>query len=193
MANAKIWAIAILILAAGLFFAQRAKSRYTSQEEAIFIGNTTEIQRVGIQKGGQAVELLKAGDDWRIAGNDSLEVRQDRIQDLLKKVLAVKRTTVMTENPERWATYSVDDSSGTHLRLFDRNDRSLGHFVFGESLSDWSRNYVRIDPRASVYLTDEGVIHELGTEATFWGEKPSQKPADSTRVGPREGRIRDEG
>ncbi len=184
MGRLKFWIIAIVILVAGFVYVQRSKTQYTTSVEGVFSGDTKSIHTVRIQKGDDTLELVKENDEWRIAGHDTLEIRQNRIDDLLNNVLAVKRSTVMTEKAERWSTYSVDDATGTHLTLLDNNNETLGHFVFGQSKSDWSKSYVRIESSPTVYLTDSNVIYRLNTSATFWGEKPEppQEAADSLRV-----------
>ena len=182
MRNMKLWIAMIAILVVGAVYVQHSKTRYTASSEDVFSADREEIQRVLIRTGDTSLELVNAGGEWRIAGNDTLVVRQDRLDALLNKALAVKRTTVMTEKAEKWGTYSVDDSTGTHIALVDPSGGMLGEVVFGRSMSDWSKSYVRLKPDPAVYLTDHNVMYYLSTEATFWGEKPEppEAPADSS-------------
>ena len=96
-------------------------------------------------------------------------------------MLEVKTGTIVTKNPDKWTTYSVDDSLGTHLVLIDDEDNKVAHYVFGRSKSDYSHNNVRlrgekesVDVLNNVYRTSSSVIHHLNTRATFWGEKPPE-------------------
>ena len=78
----------------------------------------------------------------------------------------------MTQKQEKWFTYNVDDSTGTHIALVDWNDETIGYFVFGRSNSDYSRCYVRGQNSDNVYLTNKNVMYNLQTRPTYWGEPP---------------------
>jgi len=179
--NLKIWIAGIIVLIAAFLYVQRSKSRYTTHSESIFQGDKEAVSQVRISKGDDALVLQKTDDVWHIVGHDTLETRQNRIDDLTDRVLGVRRTTMMTVRPEKWPTYSVDDSTGTHLQVYGSQEDLLGDFVFGRSTSDWSKNYVRIAPEPGVYLTDSNVMYVLSTSPTYWGTvpKPPEPPADS--------------
>ena len=180
--------IVLVILMAGYFFISSKQSSLVTQSSSIFDGNTELISKVLIQSSNDAIELSKLGDSWEISGNDTLVILQNRIDNLLNTVLSVNRETMVSQNPEKWDKYSVDDSSGTHLALLDAEDNTIGYFVFGRSMSDYSHNYIRLQGDDNVYLTDSNVIHHLSTVVTFWGEVPkidepeTINPSDSIKI-----------
>jgi len=149
--------------------------RKTSTSE-MFTGNSENIAKVLIQQGDTAIELNQVNGEWSIGGIDTLIIRTDRIESLLTKVLMVKKETPVSKNPDKWGTYSVDDSSGTHLALIDAAGETIDYFVFGRSKSDWSHNYVRHGDSPDVFLTNESIIHFLNTSGSFWGEAPAPPP-----------------
>ena len=160
-----------------------------TKSDVIFTGNKTEIVKILIQKGEDAIQLEKLDTTWHIAGVDTLIIRQNRINDLFDKVLEVKRTTIRSRKESNWINYSVDDSTGTHLALIDKSDNTIGYFVFGRSTSDWAHNFVRLrgendskDVLKNVYETSENVIHLLNTSETYWGEKPKEPELISAEV-----------
>lgn len=175
----KVWIVVILLLAVGLFYVYRARSMRAVSPEPIFERDKTEVHRVAIRKGGREIELVREDGEWRISGNDTLEVRPNRLDGLFNRVLKAKRATVMTERTDRWATYSVDDSTGTRLKVMGEGGVVLGEYVFGQSRSDWSKSYVRIPPDPTVYLADENVTFQLDPDETFWGEAPKAEEDDS--------------
>ena len=190
--NLRIWIAGIIVLAIAFLYVQRSKSRYTAHSESVFSGDKEAVGKVLIRKGEDELVLEKANDAWHIVGHDSLATRQNRIDDLMDRVLGVRRTTMMTERPEKWSIYSVDDSTGIHLVVYGSDGGGLGAFVFGRSTSDWSKNYVRMKPDPGVYLTDSSVMYVLSTSPTYWGTKPKPpEPApdslgtDTTSAEPR--------
>ncbi len=160
--------ILIIVWFANSYF----QNKYTTQSSEIFVGDPEDVHKVLIQLSGDAIELSKDADIWSISGIDTLIIRQNRIDNLLNSVLTVNRETMVSNNPDNWPKFSVDDSSGTHLALIDASGSTIAYYVFGRSKSDWSHNYVRIEDDTAVYLTNNNVINHLSTKATFWGEKP---------------------
>jgi len=179
----KSWRNALIVmgvLIAAYFLNSHFQNRYTTQSSEIYSGDPEDVYKVLIQSTGDAIELSKEADTWVISGNDTLVMRQNRIDNLLSSVLSVNRETMVSKNPENWSKFSVDDSTGTHLALIDASGNTMAYYVFGRSKSDWSHNYVRIEEDPAVYLTDTNVINHLSTKATFWGEvpKPPELPEE---------------
>ena len=152
--------------------------------ELIFKGDIEDVHKILLYKGNESVELVKENDQWVIFGNDSLMVRENRIDDFFNKVLNTKKETLVLDNKERWHVLSVDDSLGTHLELYNNNDKKVGYYVFGRSSKDWKHNYVRIGNESNVYLTDQNIVNNLNPRATFWGEKPKLIESDSLQILP---------
>ena len=42
-----------------------------------------------------------------------------------------------------------------------KNNNKIGYYVFGRSKKDWKHNYVRINQKPHVYLTNQNVINNL--------------------------------
>ena len=81
----------------------------------------------------------------------------------------------MTKKQEKWATYNVSDSLGTHLALVGWNDQTISYLVFGRSNSDYARCYVRTENSPDVYLVSENIVYSLQTSPTYCGENPVEK------------------
>ena len=155
--------------------------RITSAEE-LFSEDLSIVHKILIQKGQDAIELVKDNESWSISGSDTLVIRENRISDLIDKVLTLKHETPISNNPDNWSKFSVDDSLGIHLALIDANGGTIEYFVFGRSQSDYTHNYVRIGEKPEVYLTSGNVLHHLNTKPEFWGKAPvkPELPPDTT-------------
>jgi hypothetical protein len=181
MANStKLWILVVAAIVVGIFYVQQSKTSRMATTAEIWSGEKDDVQKVIVTKAGESIELLKQGGRWIITGHDSLSMRENRIDGLFNKVLAVKRTTLMTEKESRWEAYSVTDSLGIVLAIQDVVGNDLANFVFGQSRSDWSKNYVRIGSDPTVYLTDANITYHLNTTSDFWGEIPKPPEVDST-------------
>ena len=183
-------ALIILVVLTGIFFLNKnSQSKLETVSEDIFTDDIEDIFKFLIQKGEEAIELTRIDTLWHISGNDTLEVKSRSMDNLFDKVLGVNRGTIISENPEKYKKYSVDDSTGTHLAVIDSKGETIGYYIFGRSKSDYSRSYVRVGSDPKVYLADQNVTYMLQTRPTYWGEKPKEEvlppadiPADTTTI-----------
>ena len=186
--NFKI-ALIILVVLIGVYLLNiRSQGKFESTSTAIFTDDPEEIFKVLIQQGEEAVELARLDTIWRISGNDTLVTKPRSIENLFDKVLKINRGTIISENPDNYQKYSLDDSTGTHLAVINSKGETVGYYIFGRSKSDYSRSYVRIGDDPNVYLADQNVLYMLSTQETYWGETPKEEilpppidiPADTT-------------
>ena len=174
--NLKISLIVFAVLVGIYFLTQRTQSKYSSQSSRLFKSSENDVKRFLIQNKEDAIELAYEDSVWVISGNDTLIVKQQSIDNFLDKVLMVETGTLISKNPDKWSKYSVDDSSGTHLALIDDQGNTIEYAVFGQSKSDYARNYVRTNDNTNVRLTNNSVLFFLGTSPTYWGEVPKPEP-----------------
>ena len=172
--NFQVSLIVLVVLIGIFFFTKNSQSKLESVSEAIFTDDINDIFKFLIQKGEEAIELARLDTIWRISGNDTLEVKSQSMDNLFDKVLKVNRGTIISENPEKYNKYLVDDSTGTHLAVIDSKGETIGYYVFGRSQSDYSRSYIRVGSDPKVYLADQNVTYMLQTRPTYWGEKPKE-------------------
>ena len=183
-------ALIVLVILVGIYFLNKSsQTKFESTSEAIFNDDPEDVFKFLIQQGQEAIELSRVDTLWRISGNDTLEVKSRSMDNLFDKVLKVNRGTIISENPEKYGKYSVDDSTGTHLAVINSKGETVGYYVFGRSKSDYSRSYVRVGSDPKVYLADQNVTYMLQTRPTYWGEKPKEEvlppvdiPADTTTI-----------
>ncbi len=186
--NFKIALIVLVVLTGVYLLNIRSQGKLESTSTTIFTDDQEDVFKVLIQTGNEAVELARVDTIWRISGNDTLVIKPRSIENLFDKVLKANRGTIISENPEKYGKYSVDDSTGTHLAVINSDGKTVGYYVFGRSKSDYSRSYIRIGDDQNVYLADQNVTYMLSTRATYWGEKPKEEelplpvniPADTT-------------
>ena len=165
----------ILIILIGLYYINKqSQLSYTSNSTDLFSLSKDDVKKILIQSNQEVIELVKTDTIWNISGNDTLVVKKQSMTQFFDRVLNLKLETLMTSKQEKWETYNVSDSTGTHLALVGLNDETIGYYVFGRSNSDYSRCYVRIEKSSNVYLVNENVVYSLQTSPTYWGESPKE-------------------
>ena len=165
----------VLCVIIGLYFINLSGQKsYSSSSTNLTSIKKEDIQKILIQNKGEALELVRIDTVWNISGHDSLIIKEQPLNNLFDKVLNLQLQTVMTKKEEKWDTFNVGDSTGTHLALIDSKDQTVAYFVFGRSNSDFSRCYVRESGKPTVYLANDNVIFNIQTRPNFWGEKPKE-------------------
>ena len=119
-------ALIVLVIFVGIYFLNKSsQTKFESTSESIFNDEPEDIFKFLIQKGEEAIELARVDTLWRISGNDTLEVKSRSMDNLFDKVLKVNRGTIISENPEKYGKYSVDDSTGTHLAVINSKGETV--------------------------------------------------------------------
>ena len=159
----------ILSTIIGLYFLNIAKQKdYQSTSSSLIDFSKEDINKIIIQTGQEAIEIIRIDSVWNISGYDSLIINEQSLNTLFNSVFNLKIQNLMTQKQDKWMKFNVDDSTGTHLALIDINDNTIGYYVFGRSNSDYSRCYVRTSNN-NVYLANENIMHSLQTRPDFWG------------------------
>ncbi|MFQ6608036.1 MAG: DUF4340 domain-containing protein [Fidelibacterota bacterium] len=167
------WILGILIVLLAMsaldYFRQQG---FTTSTEALIDSDTPSIARLEIIKGEDSLTLAKIDTVWTILNHDSLQVRKERVKTLLDKLSSLGLGSILSSKREKWSTYSVDDSTGVSLTLYDFSDDTINHFVVGRSKSDWRRNNIRRGNDPNVYQLSGNIISQLQTRPLYWGKKP---------------------
>ena len=173
--NLQISLIILGILIGFYFINNSSQSKLVTKSEPIFTGNSEDIYKFLIQNGKEAIELSRLDTVWKISGNDTLSIKTRSMDNMFDKILKVNKGTVISENPDKYSKYSIDDSAGTHLAVIDEKGETIAYYIFGRSKTDYSRSYIRISEDPKVYLADQSVTYMLSTQETYWGEKPKEE------------------
>ncbi len=177
---------AVVILIILFLINHMGQKKHTTQSENLFTCNPDDVFNIIIEKEGNKLEITRMDTIWQIVGHDSLVIKRRQVDNFFTNVFTTKRQSIISRNPEKWATYSVDDSTGTLLTLLNDAGDTLNRVIFGRSKSNYNRNYVRIGNNPNVYQTNTNVIYQLQTRPTYWGQKPKppepEEKVDTTSV-----------
>ena len=87
---------------------------------------------------------------------------------------------LVTSKEENWDTYNVSAEKGTHLAFINQEGNTALYYVFGRSLTEYNRCYVRMNQDSQVFLLNNNIIYQLQTTPAFWGEVPVSSENDET-------------
>ena len=174
MTNTIKYSLGVLGLLIILFLTnQKSQNSYKIESEPIYTGSNDNVHRILFTETDKMLELVRTDTTWGITQADSFEVKENQIEKIFDRLLKVEQEMLISSKPEKWSKFGVDDSLGRHLRIFDKNDNELLHYIFGNSGQDFQHNYIRKDKSNDVFRTNDNVYFLLNTNTTYWGKKPS--------------------
>ena len=173
MTDSLKYTLSALVLLIGIYiYNQNVQQSHIVAGSSIFSGNPEDIHRVLITEGEDSLELVRSDTTWRIAKADTLLIKENQINNLFDRLLAVKMEMLISRNETKWEKFGVDDSLGRHLQVFDDKDKKLIHYIFGNAGQDYQHNYIRDSNSSEVYRTNDNVYFLLNSSATYWGKSP---------------------
>ena len=125
----------IIVIALGIvliifFINRQSQKKYTVQTKTVVSDGKDDIHRFVVQKEDKEIELVRSDTSWVISGHDSLSVKLSSLESFFDNILQLsKESDPISKNPDNWSKYSVSDSTGTHLFLYNSNDKELGHYI----------------------------------------------------------------
>ena len=154
------------------YFNWKSQKGLTVDGSPIFSGDNESIHRFLIIDKKDSLELVKNDTIWTITKADTLITKQNQIDNLYNRILAVKKEFIVSQNPNKWATYGVTDSLGKRFIYYDENDKEIGDFIFGNEGQDYQHNYIRQYNDENVFRSNDNVFFLLNTSPSYWGKKP---------------------
>lgn len=180
--DVKQWVKPIIILAALVaiyLLTQVWEGRHTTASDAVFDIDLADISRVLVEVDGVQAELLHADTTWVLAGYERRELRPWRIDNFTRMALGIKRESMISRNPAKWAVYGVSDSASHMLAVYGHKGKLVNEILVGRSSTNWQSSYIRQPGDNEVYLTSESIFHLLSADTSFWLE-PLPEP-DTTK------------
>jgi hypothetical protein len=111
------------------------------------------MSAVAIAKEGEAVELVKEGDKWKVGGTKSFYLSESDLAALKTAVdnLGKAELEVVSGSRDRQGDFEATASSGAAVVL-KQGDSVLRELVVGKAGNDWSSNYVTVADRDETFL-----------------------------------------
>ena len=183
MTDSLKYSLGALTLLLGLYlFNQKTQKSHTISGSVIFSGERSDIHRVLISEGEKSLEFVRSDTTWKITQAESLLIKENQIDKLFDRLLAVKQEMLISRKENKWEKFGVDDSLGRHLQVFDDKDQELIHYIFGNAGQDYQHNYIRNVNSQDVYRTNDNVYFLLNSNTTYWGKSPPKPKEKDTNL-----------
>lgn len=116
-----------------------------------------EVQRIELKKGDQPpFHILKQDDRWLLSGRHiNEEARQEAIDQLLKRLQAIRTEQLVSQSPQEWEEYGVQTGQGILVCLDYQNDKKdcvrIGRYAYAEK-EERVEVYTRLENQQEIYV-----------------------------------------
>ena len=180
----KQWRTPVIILA-GLavvyLLTTLGDARHTTAVDTVFDLEKDDVGRIVMVVDNQSAQLRRLDSLWVMSGYEDRQIRQWRLTSFFTNVLAVQRESMVSSNPEKWATFGVDDVGSRQVKIYDMDDELAGHFMVGQSKTNYQSSYLRRINGDDVYLTNKNIYNFLSADSAYWLE-PLPEPVEETEA-----------
>lgn len=168
-----IGALALIVVV--FLYNQKNQNSHQISGQVIFSGQRDDVHRIVISEADKSVELIKIDSTWSLSNFDSMIVKENQVDKVFNKLLKVKEEMLITSKEEKWEKFGVDDSLGRHLKVYNKDDKEILHYIFGNSGQDYQHNFARMNKSSNVYRTNDNVYFLLNSSVTYWASEPAKE------------------
>jgi hypothetical protein len=159
---------AVLVILIGVSLMQKAKhEEATSGSHTEVILDRTyakeDLDRIvlGYADEAEAVVMSFAPDGWRMDTRYNALINEQRIDGLLRS-LSNLEGEFRSDKDSVLDAYSLDEAGAVHIHAYDKQGQEVLGLLVGKTPERSSGNFVRLPGHTRVYLTQKGVLQQIG-------------------------------
>ncbi len=143
----------IILLVLGSLFSTQSVRMREAQAPVITDINITHVQKVVITV-QESITLLKNELGWNLLLNgEMIPTALGKVEDFIDNLLKLKRFAVVSTNPEKYSTFSVDKTNASRVQVFDSGGKALIDIFLGKAAVG-SGQYIRLAAADEVIQSD---------------------------------------
>jgi hypothetical protein len=165
--------IGVLIVAyvLGLIFSPASVRRRELETTLVPSFEADKVAELRVSGNEGSVRIEKRGDRWVVpASQEEYPASASRVEAMLDFVQTIKRSRLVTSNPEAWADFQVEASAPQKIQLVDASDNVILGLIVGKVDEARGGSYVRLENSNDVVLVNRLFDYYLNTTARFWSE-----------------------
>lgn len=155
----------------GLVFSSENVQNRKAREPVFAILNKESVARIEIIEDDLPTELERRSEDWVVMiRNMAFPALESRVDSLLDLVISLKRSQIVSANPENWQNFEVSGENSKQLKLFNSSGKAIVHLHIGKSGLGSKGNYIRLEGSNEVIQSDRSLNFYLNSDKSFWSD-----------------------
>jgi len=129
-----------------------------------------KVWKIKIKSKDGEIEIAKNSNSWSLSiDNKPFPADKDKIERFIDAVRKVKKSKIITKNPDNWKKFDVTKDSAKHFILYDKNNKIISNLYIGKEGLGGKGYYVRSSKSNEVIQTDSlSFSYYLNIKSDFW-------------------------
>lgn len=156
--------------ALGLAFSPTNVQRRRSEVPLLPAFKAEAVNKIQVTNAeGATIEALRSGKGWSVLiGGLPHPASEERIGWFLDTLAGVRRSRLVSSNPDSWASFGVTEEARTRIRLFDSGGKSLVSLIVGRSDTGERGNFVRLEGGNETVLLNKTLGTYVSGSQSYW-------------------------
>ncbi len=173
--------IVVLIILLGLFVYTKVNN-HTEKTINFFKADSASVAKIILSSKDDTLIVVKNGKEWQLEFPVKYKIQDHKIKDIYS-ILKVKTSNLpISESKDKLKKYSVTDSLGYRVQIFDKSGKLLDDVIIGKS-----KNYSFANGRKynsnKVYQLEKNIYWQIKPEAKLWRDKTIYKTKEDNIAG----------
>jgi len=162
--------LSILFILVVLFLVTRMGNK-AEVRKPFFNLEPSEVSAFEIASSTDTLKVVSQGEDWLLDYPIRYPVQQTKMDDFLEKVIPVLYSrTPLSESEASHDDFNVSDSLGTHLKIWDKDEKLVAEVVIGGS-DNYHYANARKKGEDKVYQLLTNISYNLNPQLSMWRDK----------------------
>jgi hypothetical protein len=159
---------------------QKATTQVVSNAKLFAWANAADVARVMVQRGEKKIEIAREGERWVVASSDGYPALDDRVREIVRRVVESEIVEEKTSNAELYARLGVEDATapdakGTLVSLAKADGTNIARLIIGnrQDAANWdaekAATFVRPADGTKSYLVR--ATFNAGLEPVDWMQR----------------------
>jgi hypothetical protein len=155
--------------ALGLVFSPTNVQKRRSQL-SLFPGFKSEaVASIEVSSQNGTIQVQRQDKGWTVLiGGSPFPASGERVGWFLDSMAGLRRSRLVSSNPDSWTTFGVGEQSPTRIRLADASGSSLGSLIVGQSEPGERGSFARLEGSNEVLLLSRGLSNYLDGSLSYW-------------------------
>jgi hypothetical protein len=153
----------------GLVFSPARVSKREAETPLLPALKKELVAKIALASAEGSLELTRSGESWSIpVGDQTFPASESRIDTFFDFLEELKRSRIVTDNPDSWTDFEVGTDAASRIQLLDASGQALVDLIVGKSSAGGNDNYVRLEGSNEVVLTNSAFHYYLNVQTRFW-------------------------
>ena len=155
--------------ALGLVFSPTNVQKRRSEQPLLPGFKKEAVAKIEVASDKGTIQVERADKSWRLLiGGSPFPASEERVGWFLDSMAGLRRSRLVSANPESWTSFGVTDQAKTRIRLSDAAGKSLVDLIVGNSEPGERGSFARLGGGNDVLLLSRSLSNYLDGSLSYW-------------------------